>query len=573
MNAPLSRRQLLGRSLGAGAGVLFLPALGALAQAAESMTGAPAAEEVATGYVFDDRGSTGVRSDGSPGIEGVLVSNGRSVVRTDRDGRYRIGVRDGDVLFVVKPAHWATPLSEYNLPKFYYFHRPTGSPQWRAPDAPATLDPTYYYAGTDATGPLPASIDFPLRKHAEPDEFKVVVFGDTQVSHDRQVEWMSRDTIAELVGTNGVAFGISLGDLVNVGLLHMYQPLNEMQAKTGFPWYVIPGNHDQNIMVPDDSLADEQFRTTYGPTTYAFDYGPASFLMLENIMRRPVQGYNTSEDGQTSTPMGDNYGCGLTDDQWAFVESYLAAVPLDRPLFIAMHIPITGENDDEKAFCKRLMGLLSGRRCTLSMSGHTHRQRHTFHGEESGFSGPGQHHHFNSICVRGEGYRGMFDELRIPTCQSVCGTPNGYSFLFINKDGYSIRYKGSRERADYQMNIFVSPRIRTKDLGRQLVRANVFAGSERSTVRMRVNGGSWLPMDLTPEQDPSMKWVLESQVKPESWLRSKYRLEANDLPLSYHIWQAPLPTEIAVGTHTLEVESTDMFGQSDRGVTLFRVTA
>ncbi|MGC4032399.1 MAG: calcineurin-like phosphoesterase C-terminal domain-containing protein [Tepidisphaeraceae bacterium] len=563
MDADLSRRDLLGRALAVGAGAVLLPAIQAPAAAADEAT------ETARGIVFDDDAGTGKRSAGSKGIEGVLVSNGRDVVRTDAAGKYALPVKDGDVIFVIKPAGWMTPLNEYNLPTFYYFHRPAGSPQWK-PKNWQDLDPIWFYKGSKPTGPLPASIDFPLRRREELDEFKVVIFGDTQISHDRQIEWMSRDTLAELVGTSGVAFGLSLGDLVNVGLCYLFEPLNQMQAKTGFPWYVVPGNHDQNLVTPNDELADEQFRSVYGPTTYAFEYGPVSFLMIENIMRRPFSKLSEpATQPATGRPAGDDYGCGLREDQWQFVENYLKTVPKDRQLVLCMHIPLTGEGADEKAFAKRLLGLLNGRPHTLSMSGHTHIQRHSFLGADRGFAGPGTHHHFNSICVRGDGYRGMFDELRIPTCQACDGTPNGYSFITFTKTGYAIRYKPSRQPTDYQMNVFVPPRIKSKNVTTTAVQANVFAGSERSVVRMRVNGGSWQPMKLTPQFDPSITWVLEAQNKPESWLGSKYT--HSDAPQSFHIWEAEIGTKIPVGTHVLEVESQDMFGQVDHATTLFRV--
>ncbi len=547
-----------------------------LASQYSSVLGNPAAtgnREMATGVVFNDLNGNGVRDIGEPGIPNVLVSNGHDIVRTDADGRYRISVADGEIIFVIKPSEWMIPLDHLNLRKFYYFHRPTGSPKWR-PSDPALadgVDQSLYYPGSKPTGPLPPAIDFPLRSNAEPQEFKIVCFGDTQVTHDRQVEWMSRDTIAELTRVKDVAFGVSVGDLVNVGLLHMFLPLNEMQAKTQFPWYVLPGNHDQNLITPNDELADETFRSIYGPPMYAFEYGPVSFLMLENIMRRPFVKLDDAKAEKGKARPASDYTCGLRDDQWQFVENYLRTVPKDRQLVICMHIPITGEGDDDKAFCKRLMNLISGRPHTLSISGHTHIQKHSFHGPESGFSGPGLHHHFNTICVRGEGYRGMFDELRIPTCQARDGTPNGYSFITFTKDSYKIRYKPSRGPDDYQMNIFVSPRIRLSRLKKEMIRANIFAGSPKSKIRMRVNDGHWLPMELTSQPDPSMSWVFATQKSNKPWLGSFYLLES--VPDSHHIWQAPMPATLSVGTHTVEVESTDIFGQVDRAVTLFRVMA
>jgi C terminal of Calcineurin-like phosphoesterase/Calcineurin-like phosphoesterase/N terminal of Calcineurin-like phosphoesterase len=559
----LSRRAFLARATAMGASVVLLPAMASSSNAATT----EASEEMASGIVFEDTAGNGIRTADKKGIEGVLVSNGREVVRTDHEGKYRLGIHDGDMVFVIKPQHWKTPFSEYNLPKFYYFHRPTGSPEWRPTTVAGAekLDPSWYYAGSRPTGPLPASIDFPLVRSPEPDEFKVLVFGDTQVTHERQLQYMAHDTLAELVDVPGVAFGLSIGDLVNVGKLHMFEPLNSMQVNTGIPWYVIPGNHDQNMIVPNDEMADETFRSIYGPAMYAFDYGSVSFLMLENIMRHPF----TKVDATGTGPMGDDYGCGLRDDQWEFVENYLKEVPKDRQLVICMHIPITGTADDAKAYSRRLLNLISGRPYTLSMSGHTHIQRHTFHGAADGFSGPGEHHHFNSICVRGDGYRGMFDELQLPCCLAVDGTPNGYSFIEFTKTGYAIRYKGSRQPENYQMNIFVSPRIRRSRVKSEMVKANVFAGSPRSKVRMRVNKGAWQPMELSPQEDPNMKWVFETQSQPKPWLGSNYNRDA--IPDSYHIWQAPLPRVLAEGTHRVEVESVDMFGRTDRATSLFRV--
>jgi hypothetical protein len=567
MDNDLSRRDFLVRITATGAGLVLLPTIASL--------GAAPAEEFTTGMVFDDSHGDGIRDANSKGIEGVLVSNSREIVRTDRDGKYRIPVRDGDVLFVIKPSQWMTPLSEHNLPKFYYFHRPAGSPQYRAENVPGAnlLNPIWFYKGTDPTGPLPASIDFPLRRNPEPDDFKVIVFGDTQVSHDKQIDYMARGTVSELVNATGIAFGLSVGDLVNVGLLHLFGPLNEVQAKTGFPWYTLPGNHDQNLVTPNDELAEEQYRSVYGPTVYGFDYGPVSFLMLGNVRRTPFQKLeNLDSPAGKGSPAPSPYSCGLRDEQWRFVEEYLKNVPMDRQLVITMHIDMSVDGDDHTTFTNRLLSLISGRPHTLSISGHTHIQRHLFFGKDAGFSGPGEHHHFNTICVRGAGYRGMFDELQIPTCQAEDGVPAGYSYISFTRTGYTIRYKASRHPADYQMNVFVPAVLKLKDLAKAQVITNIFAGSKRSAVRMRVNSGAWLPMKLAPQKDPSISWVMAAEKKPESWLGSKYNPQDEPV-VCIHIWQTDLPPTLKPGTHTVEVESVDMFGQKDTATTLFRIVS
>ena len=127
----------------------------------------PAAADTARGYVFEDLDRNGVRDPGEPGIAGVRVSNGRDVVETDRDGAWRLAVEDGWVLFITKPAGYATPVNAHNLPQFFYVHRPNGSPVETR------------YLGVDPTGPLPDSIDFPLILRPEREAFEAILFSDT----------------------------------------------------------------------------------------------------------------------------------------------------------------------------------------------------------------------------------------------------------------------------------------------------------------------------------------------------------------------------------------------------------
>jgi hypothetical protein len=64
---------------------------------------------------------------------------------------------------------------------------------------------------------------------------------------------------------------------------------------------------------------------------------------------------------------------------------------------------------------------------------------------------------------------------------------------------------------------------------------------------------------------------MEEEKTPTSWLGSKYN--PGDTPaVAHHVWEANLPA-LPAGTHTLEVESVDMFGQRDSKATFFRVSA
>ena len=107
-----------------------------------------ASRQVARGIVFHDANGNEKFDDGEKPLPSIRVSNGREIVSTDESGRYQLPVDDDTILFVIKPRGWRTPLGESMLPRFYYIHKPQGSPELR-------------YGGVDPTGPLPKSVDFP----------------------------------------------------------------------------------------------------------------------------------------------------------------------------------------------------------------------------------------------------------------------------------------------------------------------------------------------------------------------------------------------------------------------------
>ena len=114
---------------------------------------------VATGVVYLDANANQRFDAGDKPLADVRVSNGRDVVRTSAEGKYELTVDDDDILFVVKPKGYRTLLSEDNLPRFYYIHKPAGSPNLK-------------FKGVAPTGELPASVDFPLYEQNEPEQFR-----------------------------------------------------------------------------------------------------------------------------------------------------------------------------------------------------------------------------------------------------------------------------------------------------------------------------------------------------------------------------------------------------------------
>ena len=522
----------------------------------------------ARGTVFIDRDGDAVLSDGDGRIAGVRVSNGRDVVRTDSEGRYELPIDDDDIVFVIKPQGYQVPIDAEHLPRFYYIHKPAGSP-----------DESFRYPGVEPTGPLPGSIDFPLVKLAETEAFRVIVLGDTQPYSLEEIGYLSRDVVPQLLDEtlgddDPPAFVISLGDIVG-DHLDLYGPLNEVMSTLGVPIYNVMGNHDQNYMSPDDRHADETFERVFGPTTYAFQYGRAHFIILDDIV---WNGYKSRDD--KGDPEPGNYVGGLRDDQLDFIENYLNTLTGDELVVLSMHIPLAWEGVHQIPRRERLLGLLSRFPRTLSISGHTHIQQHMLFGPDDGYDPdePGQfgitaHPHFNAATVSGSWYRGAPDEYGIPHTTMRCGAPNGFNILSVDGAEYEIDFLPARYPSSHQISIHAPPAIAAGAAAGAEVVANVFAGDPLTRVAMRIrssdgDASQWIPMAHDVRSDPyylAVKAAEDSENPPEG----------RPMPAvldSQHIWVGALPRGLEPGAYTIEVEGVNMFKHELKARHVFRVT-
>lgn len=503
--------------------LLGLAALLAPAAAAQS-------PQTATGVVFHDRNGNGRRNAGEPGLAGIRVSNQRDVVKTDREGRYRLPVTDDTILFVVKPGGWMTGYDENNLPRYYYIHKPNGSPQQKFP-------------GVSPTGPLPESVDFPLTPRKEPNRFDVVMLADPQPRDQREVDFVAHDVVEELVGTTA-AFGVSLGDIA-FNDLGTFEPLNRAIGHIGVPWYNVLGNHDMNFDSVDDTYSTETFQRVYGPPYYSFDYGKAHFVALDDVV------WDGSEDEGRGK---GKYTAGLGERQLEWLKNDLAHVAKDRLVVLMMHIPLT-----QVAERKEVYALLKDFPHNFSISGHTHYQEHRFVTAADGWQQPAPHHHLVNVTVCGSWWGGATDEWGIPHTQMKDGAPNGYSVMTVDGNRYSLAFKAARRPADHQLSVYAPEEIAMADAPDTGVYANVFAGSERSTVEMRFGtSGEWKLMERVREEDPFYMNVkaLEKGENPPNGRKLP------DAMKSPHLWKAALPALPPAGTHLIEVRTRDMFGQT-----------
>lgn len=490
----------------------------------------------ANGVVFHDKNGNGIRDEGEPGIPNVGVSNQREVVVTNAEGKWNLPHDDDTIFFVIKPGGWKTPVNKYQLPQFYYIHKPKGSPK------------DFRYAGVEPTGPLPKSIDFPLLKAEEPNTFKAIFFGDPQPQGIEQIDYMAHDVIAELIGTDA-KFGVTLGDIL-FDNLDLFRASNANVAMIGIPWYNVVGNHDINFDSPNDVDSDETFHKHFGPNYYSFDYGAVHFLVLDDV-----------EWGRTSSSGKKTYVGGLDEEQLAFIKNDLALVPDEKLVMLMMHIPLTTvENRTE------LYRLIEKRPYSLSISGHTHWHAHQYITRADGWEGEEPHHHIVNVTVSGTWWKGRKDEQGIPHATMRDGAPNGYSIMTFDGVNHTLDFKAARQPASYQMNIHAPDVVEASGPEPNFVYVNVFNGSDKSKVSMKVGSGEWIALEKVLEPDPHYVETRERELAADPETRP-----LNGPVPSAHLWKAELPLGLAVGSQLIQVKATDAYGREHSGRRIVRV--
>jgi hypothetical protein len=217
---------------------------------------------------------------------------------------------------------------------------------------------------------------------------------------------------------------------------------------------------------------------------------------------------------------------------------------------------------------RALLEILGERPHTLSLAAHTHFQENQFFDIEKGFDGPASHHQLIHATTSGSWWLGAADEIGIPHATMRCGAPNGYSILRFDGHRYSVRFNAARRPSDYQMNISAPESTTSEKSGETEILVNVFAGSERSRVEMRLGEtGDWTLLKREAREDPyylaAIERDLERNPKPTYYLPPAIE--------SPHLWVGTLPANVPVGTHALEVRTTDMYGQVFRAHRLIRI--
>jgi hypothetical protein len=557
-NLELSRRDLIMAT----AATATLAAAGA-AVAEPAQAPQDAVRAVAKGVVFE----TSERQERGAGVSGVLVSNGREIVRTGSDGGYSLPIEPGMAIFVIKPTGYAVPLDPATrLPRFSYVHQPDGTP--------ADLNLTF--SGLAPTGPLPSSVDFGLISAEQPKRFDVILFTDPQPESEAEVDYIRDDVVNDLIGVKA-AFGITAGDIM-FDDLSLYGRYNRIIGQIGLPWWNIGGNHDLNFESPGPRYSRETFKRVFGATSYAFEHGDALFIMLDNV---EYLGPDTGTDGK------GKYVGRIGERQLAFVANLLHETPAEKLIVLVMHIPLKTYLDQSPwqntADARELLTLL-GDRPSVSFAGHTHTTEHHYLSRPGASAATPPHHHHVLTAVSGSWWSGPLDRRGIASADSRDGSPNGFHILSVDGTRSATRFVPASEPNGRQMRISLDGRFHHgKDvlrdfrmgqllgsplpqdaIGATTLVVNFFDGGPKTTVEYRIGDGPAQAMTPAFQPDPFIEELYgrnAATIKP--WVKAEP---------SSHIWTARLPHNLGPGACAINVRVLDEYGREHSDHLVLEVT-
>ena len=374
-------------------------------------------------------------------IENVVVSDGFSCVKSDKNGVYQIVRHDkSTMVYLSIPAEYEIPVDAGNHPAFFKRFTLAKDERFRH------------------------DFQLELLPGGKQTQFTLLALADIQVHDSNDVDRFRDETIPDinnLVPSLVNPYGITLGDVTNKNNSAMWTKVKQITANQKVSIFHCMGNHDHlNELSPDDHSKSttywksvENFHKYFGPQNYSFSRSDTHIVVMDNALH-----------GETPPPGEDyEYAAGFYDWQFEWLKQDLSYVPKDNMILLCLHIPFRdgkGGNHSDERYRQKVLNLLSEYKEVHLLIGHTHKQAtwiHTVNGKKI------YEHIHGAVCG------GMWHS-------TVCvdGTPNGYGVYTITgntlKDWY---YKATGYDVDMQMRaydggqIFYDPRLSKNKTAKQ----------------------------------------------------------------------------------------------------------
>ncbi len=325
------------------------------------------------------------------GIANVVVSDGFSVVKTDKKGYYTFKLNDTSThVFISTPAGYEFKAKQSVVQQYQTIYGKT-------------------------------NFNFSLTKLSVDDsKHNFLIWADPQVRTKKDVQQMMTTTVPDVqqlikdLGAEALVHGITVGDIA-WDKLEFFTDYSDAVRQMGIPFFQALGNHDMDYRQGGDETSDRTFKLNYGPTYYSFNRGKAHYVVLDDVR------YLGSER---------NYDGYIVQNQLDWLKKDLELVPKDHLIIIGLHIPV-GKGVKNKS---ELYSLLEGRQVHI-MAGHTHYNNNYVDGNI-------YEHVHGTVC--GAWWTG-------PVCGD--GAPRGYGVYEVNGTELKWFYKSTGLDKSHQISI------------------------------------------------------------------------------------------------------------------------
>ena len=361
------------------------------------------------------------------GIQGVVVSDGIEVVKTDAKGVYQLKSKKyHGYVFVSTPSGYE-PIANGILPKFH--------------------------ASLKSAATVAERVDFQLKKVDGQENHRMLMLGDIHLAartdDKNQFKDFVKDINATVAATPGKVYAMTLGDMTwdRYWLVNNYsfeEYLSDASGIKGVMIYQTIGNHDHSMYYAGDFDTVKDYKEYLGPTYYSFNIGKVHYVVLDDV------------ECTNSTPATDEkgnkcyeraYDGHIVSDELTWLRKDLASVPNGTPLVVTMHIPLY--NKDKKYQLKEgsaLESVLKSYPEVHLFTAHTHTVYNTDHlGSDHLFE-----HNAGSIC--GTWWWSGKETPGVHIGQD--GSPGGYTVMDVTGTDFKWQYKATGAEADYQFRTY-----------------------------------------------------------------------------------------------------------------------
>lgn len=377
--------------------------------------------------------------EGKP-MEGVVVSDGFTCVKTDSIGRYKLLTnKDSRFVYYTIP-DYCEVLTHSETDRTALFYQPIVSKR--------------------------KVYNFTLHRlpHGKEKNYRLIVFGDPQVTNafnpyftgpnddpvkKTDLERFTEETMTDVKETIGnlpagtPVYALSMGD--NVQYYGGYnasleEGIRKAMGSSKARVFSVIGNHDQD----NNPLYKRKWEDSFGPTDYSFDRGDVHYVCFNNV--HFFRGMSYYQPGE------------LMESQLKWLRQDLALADKSKKLIVSYHIPLTfGTRPSKNA--EPLNITTEEGHYSSSILSTILKEAKAFKGGYELFCG---HTHFainHEINFHGQR---VLEHCHAAACGNIwqsniniCGTPNGYYVYSIEQNRLTnAYYKGTFWPAERQMSLF-----------------------------------------------------------------------------------------------------------------------